>query len=203
MCLKLWQHENANNAKALETERNRGRSTVGRQGRVKKIRNSFGGSACLRKLRSIFELKLNNYSTKTLNPAKMHRAKAKMLIKRPSWVYADLWNTRKRDIPVCKYANTHNKGLYMEKTHLPTHNHRPPVLFFQRACFHQSITRELSLVVSLASASFFLLAGWWSDGWCLYFFHRINWTLSSWLMCSGSLLDLDQLDSSRVKTTGT
>lgn len=30
----------------------------------------------------------------------------------------------------------------------------------------------------------------------------INWTLSSWLMCSQSLLDLDQLGSSRVKTTG-
>lgn len=38
------------------------------------------------------------------------------------------------------------------------------------------------------------------------FFHnsflRINWTLSSWLMCSGSLLDLNQLYRSRVKTTG-
>lgn len=125
-------------------------------------------------------------------------AQAEMLIKRLSWVYRDLWNTKERHI--CKYANTHNK-VYMQKTHLPTPNRKPAVLFFQRTCFHHCITRELSLVVSLASASFFLLAGWWSNGWCLYFFHCINWTLSSWLMCSGSLLDLDQLESSQVKTT--
>lgn len=65
------------------------------------------------------------------------------------------------------------------------------------------IRREQNLLVSQAAATFFFCSV--SDEMVVdvYIFSpSINWTLSSWLMCSQSLLDLDQLDSSRVKTTG-
>lgn len=63
--------------------------------------------------------------------------------------------------------------------------------------FHRSTTRTVSCNVPGLS-----VGGWSSDSWCLYFFRRINWTLFSRLMCRRSLLDLNQLDSSPVKTTG-
>lgn len=64
------------------------------------------------------------------------------------------------------------------------------------------IRREQNLLVSQAAATVFLLGVWWNGVDVYIFSPSINWTLSSWLMCSQSLLDLDQLGSSRVKTTG-
>lgn len=77
-------------------------------------------------------------------------------------------------------------------------------LFFTQLPVYIWVKREPCRVVSLACSVLIFFFGWWSDGWCLFFFFfcRINWTLSSWLMCSRSLLDLNQLYSSRVKTTG-
>lgn len=122
------------------------------------------------------------------------RAQAKRLIKRLPWAYRDLWSTWKR--------RTHRRTItHAEDTHAFTDNHKPaaPILKQQPV-----LTRGFSLVGSLASAPF--ISAWWladeaTADVCI-FSHRINWTLSSWLMCRRSLLDLDQLDGSRVETTG-
>lgn len=144
----------------------------------------------LRKQRSIFGLQLSNYSRRTLIPAAI-RAQTKRLIKRLCWAYKDLWCTR---IKRQTNAKTHMKTIHVTVC-------KPAALFWNSHLFLSEYNKNCVLSCPWPHCLFFSLVADQATADVCIFFRRINWTLFSRLMCRRSLLDLNQLDSSCVKTT--
>ena len=116
--------------------------------------------------------------------------------RRRGWLKDSVWPTGIYKVLGKRLTNAH-----VQKTHMTALSRQPaaPILnchLFPSECNKSHVwwcpcPRHLD---------FCLMA----DVYIFFFFpHRINWTLSSQLMCSQGLLDLNQLYRSRVRTTGT